>query len=79
MNDLVPQEHLDLNVEVRALLAKYAEIEMLVQIGEYKTGSDKRGDKALKTIPKLNAFFAQKTSKKIPFIDTLCDLREALK
>jgi len=79
MNDIANEDQLKMNVEMRALLAKFLEIEMLVQIGEYKTGSDKRGDDALRAVPKLNTFFSQKTSERVSYDIMLQRLRAALK
>ena len=43
----------------RAWLAKYQEIEMLVQIGEYQPGQDREGDASLQARDALNDFLRQ--------------------
>jgi ATP synthase in type III secretion protein N len=44
---------------VRAWLAKYREIELLVQMGEYRKGADAGADEALARIPVLKEFLQQ--------------------
>ena len=48
-----------LSSSVRQILAKYQEIELLVQVGEYRSGSDQLGDKALAVISDLNRWLSQ--------------------
>lgn len=43
----------------RALMAKHAEIELLVQVGEYRSGSDRDADRAIACHAELEAFLAQ--------------------
>ncbi|HZZ05937.1 FliI/YscN family ATPase [Paraburkholderia sp.] len=52
---------------LRELLAKYQEIELLVQIGEYREGSDRLGDLALRARDALSAFCAQPATENAPF------------
>ncbi|ASL49019.1 putative ATP synthase YscN (plasmid) [Burkholderia sp. AD24] len=61
---------------VRELLAKYQEIELLVQIGEYREGSDRLGDLALHAREPLAAFCAQTSNEEIRFDATLAHLDE---
>jgi ATP synthase in type III secretion protein N len=44
---------------VRELLARYMDIEILVRVGEYKTGTDPKSDEALAKIDRINAFLRQ--------------------
>lgn len=59
MPDVVDQGHMALNTEFRKILAKYQEIELLVQIGEYKHGQDEDADRALKLYPYVIKFLKQ--------------------
>jgi len=79
MNDIASKEQMRIDREVRSLISKFKEIEMLVQIGEYEKGSDDLGDKALDTVPKLQSFFAQNTNEKSTHEETLDALLEILK
>ena len=40
MTQIVPAEHVAMAATLRRLMAKYDEVEMLLQVGEYKAGSD---------------------------------------
>ena len=56
MNELVPSSHRQHASMIRQLMAKYLEIELLVQVGEFAEGQDALADAALaakKTYPKL--------------------------
>lgn len=64
MSAIVPKEHSQSANRFRALLAKYQEVELLVQIGELKKGADKFADEAIEKVPKLNAFLRQGLSER---------------
>ena len=59
MDSIVDQRHGALAAEVRKLAARYREIEMLVQIGEYAKGVDVVADRAIALRPALQAFLQQ--------------------
>jgi ATP synthase in type III secretion protein N len=59
MADLASPENRRLASRARASLAKYAEIELLLQVGEYRPGSDPEADRAIAVYPALEAFLAQ--------------------
>ncbi len=44
---------------VRAWLAKHAEIEFMLQIGEYKPGGDAAADEAIARMPRIEALLRQ--------------------
>ena len=71
MNAVVDKEHKAAAQALRKILAKYAEVELLVQIGEYKKGSDKEADDALARINAVNAFLRQGLDEKSTFEETL--------
>lgn len=79
MNAIVSKEHKKMAQELRKILAKYAEVELLVQIGEYKKGSDPDADNALNKISSINAFLKQGLDEKSTFEETLQGLANALK
>ncbi|WP_294446117.1 type III secretion system ATPase SctN [uncultured Mailhella sp.] len=78
MNAIVSKEHKKAAQRLRQILAKYAEVELLVQIGEYKKGADKEADDALAHIDKVNAFLKQGLGEKSTFEQTLEGLFEAV-
>ena len=71
MNAVITNEHKAAAGRVRELMAKYAEIELLIKIGEYKPGSDKVTDEAVKKIDRINQFLKQPTYELVAFEETL--------
>ncbi|PCI95652.1 flagellum-specific ATP synthase FliI [Candidatus Aerophobetes bacterium] len=76
INSIVDKEHLELVGKVREVLANYKKNELLIRIGEYKPGSDKDADFAIKYIDKVNNFLKQKVDEICPFEETLAYLKK---
>ncbi|MCH9631216.1 MAG: putative ATP synthase YscN [Chlamydiia bacterium] len=76
INSIVDKEHLELVGKVREVLANYKKNELLIRIGEYKPGSDKDADFAIKFIEKVNNFLKQKVDEVCPFEETLAYLKK---
>lgn len=72
---IVDRQQLELAGKVREVLSNYKKNELLIRIGEYKHGSDKNADFALKYIDKVNRFLKQQVDDKAPFADTLKALK----
>jgi ATP synthase in type III secretion protein N len=72
---IVDKEHLQLIGRIREVLANYKKNELLIRIGEYKPGSDKGADFAIKYIDKVNRFLKQQIDEKSSFEETLQQLR----
>ena len=70
MPALVSREHLDAAGRVRDLLATYAEIEDLVNIGAYKAGSNIRVDWALANMEDVRTFLSQRVQDPTSFEET---------
>ncbi|MCY3974099.1 MAG: type III secretion system ATPase SctN [Simkaniaceae bacterium] len=64
-------EHRNLIGQIREVLANYRKNELLIRIGEYKPGSDKQADFAIKYVDRVNRFLRQK-------VDERCSLNETL-
>jgi type III secretion protein N (ATPase) len=79
MSSIVDKEHKNMAGEIRNILAKYAEMELLVQIGEYKKGTDAAADNALARIVKVNGFLKQKMDESCGFAQTLTAMRDVLR
>jgi type III secretion protein N (ATPase) len=75
MNNVVSAEHKANAGRLRELMAKYAEVELLVKIGEYKRGGDATTDEAIDKQERIRDFLRQRTDEQAPFAQTL----EALK
>lgn len=78
MNAIVSKEQKQEAQILRKILAKYAEVELLVQIGEYKKGSDPEADFALSKINAVNSFLKQGLEEKSTFEETLKALHAAV-
>jgi ATP synthase in type III secretion protein N len=63
MPQVTSREHSERAGHVRRLLAKYKEIETLLQVGEYKDGSDALADEAIAKIDAIRAFLNQRTDE----------------
>ena len=60
---------------LRELMAKYAEVELLVKIGEYKRGGDETTDEAIDKQEEIRSFLRQRTDEKSTLEETLDRLR----
>ncbi|AEG94086.1 type III secretion system ATPase SctN [Ramlibacter tataouinensis] len=74
MTQVVPKEHAAMASTLRSLMAKYDEVEMLLQVGEYKAGNDPLADAAVERIDHIRAFLSQATTDLQPFEETLAHL-----
>lgn len=78
--DLVADpRHRMLATEVRQLMARYREVEMLVQIGEYAQGSDPLADRAIAVRSELERFLLQPSADDpVRLAATLARLAQAI-
>jgi type III secretion protein N (ATPase) len=74
LNSIISSEHVQLIGKIREVLANYKKNELLIRIGEYKPGSDKNADFAIKYIDKVNRFLKQGVDEKCSFEETLQQL-----
>jgi type III secretion protein N (ATPase) len=73
-NNVVFKEHRAAAGRMRELMAKYADVELLVKIGEYKRGGDKTTDEAIDKIEAIRSFLKQKTDERTEFDETIAAL-----
>jgi len=74
--NITSQDH-QKNIRIlREVLANYKKNELLIRIGEYKPGSDKDADFAIKYIDKVNNFLKQGIEETSSFDQTLTKLKE---
>ncbi|HRW57989.1 MAG TPA: flagellar protein export ATPase FliI [Chlamydiales bacterium] len=73
---IVSKEQLQIIGKIREVLANYKKNELLIRIGEYKPGSDKDADFAIKYIDKVNQFLKQGVEEKSTFEQTLLKLKQ---
>ncbi|MDR3205199.1 MAG: type III secretion system ATPase SctN [Deltaproteobacteria bacterium] len=78
MGSVTDSRHKKAAQKLRQILAKYAEIELLVQLGEYHKGADKEADFALDHIGKVNEFLRQGLDERPTFEQTLAAMEKAV-
>jgi ATP synthase in type III secretion protein N len=79
MDSIIEPQHRDLAMDARRLMARFREIEMLVQIGEYKSGADAFADRAIAARPALQDFLRQPTAEgSASLVSTIAKLTKAL-
>lgn len=69
------REHRAAAAHFRSLLAKYQEMELLVQIGEYKAGGDALADEAISARPAMLDFLSQPPDASLPYAQSIEALR----
>lgn len=67
LDDVTDKDHQVARRQVIRMLAKYRQIEDLVQIGAYARGSDPEADVAIEAFPKLEALLRQERGDPEPF------------
>jgi type III secretion protein N (ATPase) len=63
MPQITSPEHMEMAGHVRRLMAQYKDVEMLLQVGEYKTGSNPLADEAIEKIDAIRGFLSQRTDE----------------
>lgn len=60
---LAPAAQRDAAERLRRLVARHRDVEFLVQVGEYKPGSDTEADEAIRLMPAIERFVAQRSDE----------------
>ena len=76
MIDVADEEHLDAAREVQALIARYQEVEDVVSIGAYEAGTNAQYDLAIRMMPLIRPFLAQRIDEPADFEKTRARLTE---
>jgi len=63
--------HRDAAARLRALMARHAEVEFLLRVGEYQAGSDPLADQAIERMPAIRALLTQAASEATDFAATV--------
>lgn len=71
MSQIVSAEQRQYAGQPRRLLAKYNEVETLLQVGEYRQGSDAVADEAIARIDAIRDFLSQSTDQLSDYDATL--------
>nr|WP_256469175.1 type III secretion system ATPase SctN [Bradyrhizobium sp. 156] len=78
MSAIVSSRHEKLAGQLRALIAKYQEVELLIRVGEYKEGADPHADTAIAKIENIRTFLRQPRCEQIGFDVMLHELATCL-
>ncbi len=74
MRDIVTPEHLQLNGQIREVMATYKEAEDLINIGAYVEGSNGKIDYAISRIEAIREFLCQGMDEAVDLEQTLAEL-----
>ncbi len=78
MNRVVDAAHMAAAGRLRELMAGYAEVELLVRIGEYQAGSDARADEAIARRDAIVRFLRQDSGDLVPFDEVVSQLKRVV-
>lgn len=78
MPDVVDQDHMAMNLDFRRILTRFQEVQLLVQIGEYREGQDPATDRAIRLYPHVLKFLSQSDMSAQDRADMLDWMREVL-
>lgn len=78
MSQIVPPEQSQAAGQLRRLLAKYNDVETLLQVGEYREGSDATADEAIARIDAIRDFLCQPTDQLSGYESTLEQLASVI-
>lgn len=76
MDAVAGEAHRDAAARVRQLMARHAEVELLVRVGEYQRGADALADEAVDKMDGIRGFLCQRGLAMTPWDETLARLRE---
>jgi type III secretion protein N (ATPase) len=76
MNRVTSPEHRAAAGQLRELMARYADVELLLRIGEYKKGSDSLADEAIDKQTAIQRFLRQKTDELSNFDEACVTLKK---
>lgn len=77
MNQIASPQHRQASGRLRELMARYAEVELLIRIGEYKRGNDRSIDEAVDLHDTIRDFFRQSSDDLSDFdeaVTRMCDI-----
>jgi len=76
MGNVVDKEHLYLSGQLRSMMSRYEEVELLIRLGEYKQGIDLFTDKAVTTQEGIKTFCQQDTREQSDINTTIQGMSE---
>ena len=79
MSQIVTPKHRNAAGRFRELLSKYQDAELLLKIGEYKSGNDSVTDEAIAKKDKMNAFLRQSSDDLSTFKESIAQLENLVR
>ena len=76
MDNIINDQQRNQAAELRTLLAKYQDIELLLKIGEYQEGADEIADRAIAKKDQIKQFLTQRLNEFVKYDETLNQLYE---
>jgi len=70
INEVASKEHVSAAIRIRQLMAKYQELELLIQVGEYQAGTDAEADEAVQKREAIKSLLAQHFADNVSFTDS---------
>ena len=70
------REHREAASKMRALMARHAEVEFLLRVGEYQAGSDPLADQAIERMPAIKELLQQRSDEPADFTATIAALEQ---
>ena len=70
------REHQEAAGRLRSLMARYADVEFLLRVGEYQAGADPLADKAIERMPAVKALLQQRSDEATDIAATVAQLQE---
>ncbi len=70
--------HRQAAAQMRQLMARHAEVEFLLRVGEYQAGSDPLADRAIERLPQIKALLQQRTDEATEFATTVQQMKDAV-
>jgi type III secretion protein N (ATPase) len=78
MANVIDEEHRTISTRLRALMARYKELELLIRLGEFKQGNDELSDKAVQLNQSIIDFLRQDTRYPADYDDSYTQLEELI-
>lgn len=75
MDNIIDNSHKEIAGKTRGIKAKYNDIELLVQMGEYRPGADPEADFAYKMNSKIDEYLKQGLDEKSTYADAMKQLK----
>jgi len=77
-HSIVSERHASMAMEMRSLMARYKENELLLSMGEYQQGADELMDRAVRNKPAIDYLLRQTPDESFSLDNTLAQLDEAV-